>query len=191
MLRKKNELMRSGNVEKGAALSKKIKKHNNTAEFSNVDVLSDYKNVWAKVRQLTGCNKSSIDESQKTAVAADSLNKHYASISTDAEYRAPQSTANAQSVSELITEWRVFDMMEALRPTATGLDGLPSWFLKVRAPFFAAPLADMFNLSLSSSVVPKQRKAASISPVPKVKKPLIPADYRPISITAVLSRVME
>ena len=136
---------------------------------------------------------SCIDESQKTAVTADSLNKHYASISTDAEYKAPlsKSTANAQSLSELITVWRVFDMLEALRPTATGLDGLPFWYLKVGAPFFAAPLADMFNLSLSSSVVPKQWKAASISPKPKVKKPLVPADYRPISITAVLPRVME
>ena len=49
MLRKKNALMRSGKVEKAAALSKKIgdaiKKHN-TAEFSNVDMLSDSKNIW-------------------------------------------------------------------------------------------------------------------------------------------------
>ena len=44
MLRKKNVLMRSGKIEQVAALSKKIgdaiKKHN-TAEFSNVDMLSD------------------------------------------------------------------------------------------------------------------------------------------------------
>ena len=188
--------MRSGKVEKAAALSIKIgdaiKKHN-TAEFSNVDVLSDSKNVWAKVRQLTGRSKATIDESLVTAVTADSLNKHYANVSTDAEYRAPpfKSTANTQSVSEQITEWRVFNSLEGLRRTATGLDGLPSWFLKVGAPFFAAPIADMFNLSMSSSVVPNQWKAASITPVPKIMKPLVPADYRPISITPVLSRVME
>jgi hypothetical protein len=69
-------------------------------------------------------------------------------------------------------------MLEALRPTATGLDDLPAWFLKVGAPFFAAPIADMFNLSLSTSVVHNQWKAASISPVPKIPKPLTPADYR-------------
>ena len=78
-----------------------------------------------------------------------------------------------------------------LRPTATGLDNLPAWFLKVGAPFFAAPIADMFNLSLTTSDVPKQWKAALVSPVLKISKPLTPADYRPISITPVLSRVME
>ena len=83
------------------------------------------------------------------------------------------------------------DMLEALRPTATGLDDLPAWFLKVGAPFFAAPIADMFNLSLFTSVVLNQWTAASISPVPKILKPLTPADYRPISITPVLSRVTE
>ena len=35
-------------------------------------------------------------------------------------------------------------MLEALRPTASGLDGLLSWFLKVGAPFFAAPIADNY-----------------------------------------------
>jgi hypothetical protein len=96
-----------------------------------------------------------------------------------------------QSVSELVTEWGVFKMLEALCPTATGVDGLPSWFLKVGAPFFAASIADMVNLSLFSSTVPKQWKAASIIPVPKTPKPLTPSDYHPISITPMLSRVME
>ena len=82
-------------------------------------------------------------------------------------------------------------MLEALRPTATGLDDLPAWFLKVGAPFFAAPIADMFNLSLSTSVIPNQCKSASISPVTEIPKPLTPTDYRPKSITPVLSRVME
>jgi len=47
------------------------------------------------------------------------------------------------------------------------------------------------NLSLSSSVVPQQWKSASILPIPKVSSPSAPADYRPISITPVLSRVLE
>jgi len=71
------------------------------------------------------------------------------------------------------------------------LDGVPAWFLKIGAPFFAAPLADMFNLSLSSSVVPTQWKMASILPIPKIASPQTPADYRPISITPVVSRVLE
>jgi head-tail adaptor len=76
MLRKKNALMRSGKVEQAATLSKKIGdaiKARNTAEFSNVDVLSDTRNVWAKVRQLTGRSKTGTDvnlSSQNSAVTA-------------------------------------------------------------------------------------------------------------------------
>ena len=196
MLRKKNALMRSGKMEKAAALSKKIgdaiKKYS-TAEFSKVDMLSDTKSVWNKVRQLTGRSKATVDVNQNSDVTADSFNKHYAAVSTDTEYVAPRfkSTANTQCDSEFFTECGVFNMLETLRPTATGLDNLPAWFLKVGAPFFASPIADMFSLSLSSVFIPQQWKTASISPTPKVSKPLTPSDYRPISITPVLSRVME
>jgi len=85
MLRKKNALMRSGKVEQAAALSKKIgeaiKKYN-TSELDNVDMLSDSKSVWAKVRQLTGRSKTTMDESHNATITADSLNRHYAEIST-------------------------------------------------------------------------------------------------------------
>ena len=55
MLRRKNRLMRSGHVEKAAALAKigRTIRNYNTAELSRVDVLSDASNMWAKVRQLT------------------------------------------------------------------------------------------------------------------------------------------
>ena len=87
MLRKKNALMRSRKVEQAAALSKKIgdaiKKHN-TSEFSNVDVLSDSKSVWAKVRQLTGRCKTTTDSS---AVTSDSLNEHYVQVHRELSVR--------------------------------------------------------------------------------------------------------
>ena len=90
-----------------------------------------------------------------------------------------------------VTNLRLFNILDKLQPTATGLDGIPAWFLKIGAPFFTAPLVDMLNLSLSSSVVPQQWKLAKILPLPKVSTPLVPADFRPISITPVLSRVLE
>ena len=63
--------------------------------------------------------------------------------------------------------------------------------MKIGAPFFAAPLVDMMNLSLSSSVVPRQWKSASILTIPKIPTPITPADFRPISITPILSRILE
>jgi len=92
---------------------------------------------------------------------------------------------------DYVTEVDVFNMLDRLKPTATGLDALPSWFLKVSAPVLSAPLAALFNQSIAAGVVPQQWKTAVITPVPKVPTPTSESDYRPISITPVLSRLIE
>jgi Reverse transcriptase (RNA-dependent DNA polymerase) len=81
--------------------------------------------------------------------------------------------------------------LDRLQPTVTGLDDLPAWFLRLGASVFAKPLAGLFNLSILASIVLKQWKQAQIRPVPKINKPHQPADFRPISITAVLARILE
>jgi len=85
----------------------------------------------------------------------------------------------------------VFRILDTLRATATGLDQIPAWFLRLGAPIFAAPLACLFQQSLATGVVPRQWKTAVITPVPKVAVPTVPSDFRPISITPVLSRSLE
>jgi len=85
----------------------------------------------------------------------------------------------------------VFQILDHLRPTATGLDDLPAWFLHLAAPILAAPLAELFNQSLAEGIVPRQWKTWVITPIPKVSKPVNPSDFRPISVTPILSRVLE
>jgi Reverse transcriptase (RNA-dependent DNA polymerase) len=82
-------------------------------------------------------------------------------------------------------------LLDTLPRTATGFDNNPAWFLRIGAPFFAAPNCSMMILSLLSSIVPRQWRTASILPIPKTLKPLSPSDYRPISITSVLTRLLE
>jgi hypothetical protein len=196
MLRRKNHLMREGSTEKAAALATKIGvaiKSYNSAELCKVDMLSDSRSVWDKVRTLTGRAPSSTTANHNAEITATILNKHYAAISSDAGYTAPsvKSTANNHSANALISERRIFKILDTLHHTATGLDGIPAWFLRVGAPFFAAPIAALMNLSVSSSVVPTQWKQSSILPFVKIHPPTKPSDYRPISITPVLSRILE
>jgi hypothetical protein len=196
MLRKKNKLMRAGRVEQATALAIKIGnsiKNFNSAELSRVDVVADPKSMWAKVRQLTGRSKTRGSANPDLVITASTLNNHYANISTDANYKAPgiKSTANSDIASLHVTEFRVFQILDSMKTTATGLDNIPAWFLKIGAPFFATPVADLMNLSLSTQVVPSQWKTAYILPVPKIPVPRSPSDYRPISITPILSRIME
>jgi len=81
--------------------------------------------MWKALRQMTGRrqNVSAVD-----GVSADSLNEHYAHISTDDhQYVAPlRKYTVREEAMEYISEWRVFQSLDNLRPTATGLDQLPA-----------------------------------------------------------------
>ena len=191
-LRRKNKLMRTGRLEQAGALARQIGKdimRHNKHRFDKINEKTNAKDMWAAVRRLTG-------RQQKAGVVdgidAESLNGHYAAISTDVSYTKPlhKSTANPRK-QDYISEWQVFKILDKLRPTATGLDQLPAWFLRVGAPIFCKPVARLFNLSLNNSTVPKQWKQAFITPIPKMSAPSKHADFRPISITPVLTRVME
>jgi len=85
----------------------------------------------------------------------------------------------------------VFNILDKLKPTATGLDGLPIWFIRMASPWIAGPVSHIFNLSYRTSVVPVEWKRSCITPVPKIAHPVECKDFRPISVTPVLSRVME
>jgi hypothetical protein len=82
-------------------------------------------------------------------------------------------------------------MLDRLKLTATGLYGIRAWFLRLGAPLFAAPLAELFNQSLASSVVPNQWNTAIITPIPKVPIPTQLNDYIPISVTSILFLSLE
>jgi len=91
----------------------------------------------------------------------------------------------------VITEFRMFEILDKLQNTPTGLDVLPAWFLRLGAPVFCGPLARLFNKSVATSTIPKQWKMATITPVPKIATPREHVDFRPISVTSVLSRALE
>jgi hypothetical protein len=89
MLRRKNRLMRLGRLEEAGALAERIgrdiKKYGKT-RFLKFRRKSDAKDMWDAVRQLTGKhhNAAAVD-----GVSADSLNSHFANISTDPGYTPP------------------------------------------------------------------------------------------------------
>jgi len=96
------------------------------------------------------------------------------------------------TVSSFLEMYAVFHMLDTIRPTSCGLDMLPDWFLRRMAvPSFALPLSYLFNLSLQDSIAPSYWKTSSITLVPKVVKPQRCQDYRPISVTTILSKLME
>jgi len=55
----------------------------------------------------------------------------------------------------------------------------------------APVITHLFNLSLSQSSVPSTWKHSTVVPVPKISHPKKESDFRPISVTPLLSRVFE
>ena len=145
-----------------------------------VDTRKNAKGAWAKVQEIIK-GSTSRDSDHVDGLTAQSLNNHYAAISTDSEYRAPRPKLTAFDDRCLITEMTVFRMLDTLRTIATGLDQIPAWFLRLGAPIFAAPLARLFDQSLATGVVPRQWKTAIISSIPKTATPTQASDFRPIS----------
>ena len=138
--------MRSGRVEKAAALASKIGhaiKNYTSAEFSRVQSMSCAKTVWIKLCQLTGRSKDQANYNCHSGLSADKLNDHYATII--ANYAAPgiKCSCSSSDAFDPISEWRIFNILDALRHTSTGLENIPAWFLRIGAPFFVAPLAEI------------------------------------------------
>ena len=92
---------------------------------------------------------------------------------------------------EIVKTKTFFLLLTVSQDRSLSLEDYVTSFSTISLPFFAAPLSEIMNLSLSSSVVPKQWKLASILPIPKVTTPHFPSDYRPISNTSVISRILE
>jgi len=142
--------------------------------------------LWQKVRHVTGKNSSCLNY-----VTVEELNQHFATISTDQWHTPPLSkaTVNVTSPCGLFSKYCIFRMLE--QRTLASLDNLPYWFIQLGAPSLSLANSHKFNLSLQQSTVPTQWKASTITPVPKVEPPQTCSDYRRISITPILARLME
>ena len=81
--------------------------------------------------------------------------------------------------------------MQRLRPTAPGLDAIPSWFLSKCSYELADIVAFIFNSSFRSGMVPEQWRRSVVTPVPKVARPTSISEFRPISVNPILSRLAE
>ncbi|MFZ2539525.1 MAG: reverse transcriptase family protein, partial [Oscillospiraceae bacterium] len=194
MLRKKNKLMRKGKTEEADDLATKIgkliAKHNSNC-LKNVET-NNSKVLWSQVGKILNKSKRvGASLGGGTILTAENLNKNYANISTDGDYHDPHLKCYAKQDQIEIDEYVAFKILDNLKPSSSGPDTLPAWFLRLSAPIFAKALAYLYTLSINSATVPLQWKCAQITPIPKISKPASLSDFRPISVTSILSRCLE
>eukprot|EP00061_Rhincodon_typus_P001430 g14768.t1 len=75
--------------------------------------------------------------------------------------------------------------------SAKGLDNIPAIVLKTCAPELAAPLAKLFQYSYNTGIYLTMWKIAQVYPVHKKQNKSNLANYCPISLLSIISKVME
>lgn len=165
---------------------------------SNVKSFWNYVNAKkknkSKVNDLKDSNGEfvSLDDEK-----AEILNNQYAKTFTIEDTdEMPAFQDNPSSTSTLtniiITEEDVLLLLLALRiDKSPGPDEIHPRVLKEVAAQIAKPLARIYQWSLSSGEVPYQWKLANICPIFKKGSRSCPENYRPVSLTSVLSKLLE
>ena len=69
---------------------------------------------------------------------------------------------------------------------ADGLNGIPTSLLKLSFTFIASSLTHIFNLVISTGIIPNEWKSSRVTPIYKVDFKVDPANYRPISVLSVI-----
>ena len=74
---------------------------------------------------------------------------------------------------------------------STGHDGIGNLIVKRVANEISTPLNIIFNMSISTGIVPDELKVAKVVPIYKKENPEIFSNYRPVSVLPCFSKILE
>ena len=164
----------------------------------------DTKKLWQMISKNTNYSNRCKLESlgTKNDEEIETNNEFFTNVATDPDYdiknirNIVESNLGAPTVQNLITisEFEVFMCLSQLKKTAPGPNEIPYWVYKECAYELSGIITHIFNSSLKFGDVPEAWKKASITPVPKERNASEYrdfADLRPISVTPILSRLVE
>ena len=117
-------------------------------------------------------------------------NSHEANSYITASY--PSNTHNGSFSFKKIRPIDVCRVICELKDSCgAGPDGLEAKYIKLAAHTLMYPLADLFNLSLSTCSYPSIWKCGRVTPIFKNGDPSDPNNYRPISIICTTAKIFE
>ena len=127
---------------------------------------------------------------------ADVLNKFFASVFTNEDLSHMPLFDDRLFLTILdditFTQKMVKDILSKLdHSKSPGPDGVHNRILKELAEELAQPLADLFNTSMDSGIVPESWKTANVTPIFKKGDKRDPSNYRPVSLTSTIGKIME
>ena len=126
---------------------------------------------------------------------AQAFSKFFASVFTCSDGDPPSKTAingNAWLNDIEVTEERVRELIDGMKEnSAPGPDGFPPVLLKTLRDEIARPIAILFKKSLDDGQIPDEWREAEITPIHKKGSKADPGNYRGVSFTSVVGKMME
>lgn len=198
-------------LEYKKALSKLCKTKKSNYYSSKLSETTDSKSFWSVINSLfsskskpqKGIDKIKIEEIEITdpKIMSDEFNKFFRNIGPALANAIPSGEPfkrflRASSMNSIfvepVTELEVITIVNNLKTNKASNDSfLNSKFLKRHINILSFPLSHIFNLSLSSGVVPCKFKCAKVIPIFKKGDQRQITNYRPISLLPTLNKVLE
>lgn len=158
------------------------------------------KELWASVKSTAkSLHRGNVIHQHFTDI--EQASKHFATVSLDMQndtnsvYAFRRMVCNSVFEPDCVTicggVWNVEHLLSRMKRSSPGVDDIPQWFYAKCSYEIAHVVLHILNLSFKQGVVPAQWRTAIVTPVPKIPKPSSIVDYRPISVTPLLSRLAE
>ncbi len=147
------------------------------------------RSMWQVINNITG-----LKGTNQLLWTLPRLNTFYARFEADNTAHtesAPKAAAEEVSPLSLSVADVTWSLKRVNIRKAMGPDGIPGHVLKACAFQLAGLFTDIFNLSLSLSVVPSCFKKSIIVPIPKKNKITCLNDWRPVALTPIFSKCFE
>ena len=174
------------------ALERSIAKSRNI----NPKMYYSYVNSAKKSRSRFGPLKNNNGEFViKAKEQAETMNRFFSSVFTRSDDDTPTKgpICGNNSLSDIsVTEERVKTSIDGLREfAAPGPDGFPPKLLKILRNEIALPLAILFRKSIDDGEIPDEWRDAHVTAIHKKGSKADPGNYRGVSLTSVIGKLME
>ena len=124
---------------------------------------------------------------------AEALNKQFSSVFTRTEYDSiPMKTPEQKMPDITLTRKGVEKLLLGLNTSkAMGPDKVHPRILKELAHDLSEVMTHFFQQSITIGIIPEEWKQANICPLFKKNDRSVPSNYRPVSLTCILCKVLE
>lgn len=178
-------------------LKKKYKREYYTKQIN--EYLGDPRKMWSILKDVTNHNyHENITPDIVNEDTANHFNRFFATVGIQVQkmlnIRFELSKLNSSGIFRFHPETteKIEKLIARIKPAvATGIDELPAKLIKEATPVIAEDLKDMVNLSYETKTFPEQLKIATVKALHKKGEKNDPAQYRPISILTIISKIFE